>query len=128
MSTILRITLDEKGTITGYIDKTSTSFTEELFQKVFKYLKAFDPALRRRAATYEGDHPFIAESLVAWRREKANERGIPPYFILHQRVLYAIADALPQTEEELLAIPGFGRGKLEKYGKDILKYTTEPVN
>jgi len=127
MQTILRITRDEDGTISGYIDKTG-SLNEAVFQKVFKYLKQFDPSLRRMAAKYEGPHPFLAEALITWRRDKARELGMPPFFILHQKVLFAIADAAPQTPEELMSIPGFGSSKLDKYGSEILTLTVNPIN
>lgn len=126
MQTLLRITRDENGSISGYVDKTDNC-SESVYLKVFKYLKQFDPSLRRKAAKYEGPHPFLAEALVTWRRVKANTLDIPPFFILNQRVLFAIADAVPQTEEELMNIPGFGASKLEKYGAEILKFTTDPV-
>ena len=44
---------------------------------------------------------------------------------LHQGVLLKIADASPRTREELLAIPGFSQGKMEKYGEEILSVIEE---
>lgn len=126
MQTLLRITRDDDGSISGYIDKTET-YSETVFVNAFKYLKQFDPSLRRKAERYEGIHPALAKSLITWRREKSHSLGVPPFLILHQRVLCAIADVAPQTEEELLAIYGFGPYKMKQFGSEILQLTTAPV-
>ena len=80
-----------------------------------------DPQLRRRAVPYQGPNPQLAKALLLWRREKARAVGLPSYFILHQRVLYGIADTAPLNKEDLLAIPGFGPRLYERYGADILE-------
>ena len=89
--------------------------------RVFPFLKAMMPNLRRRVSPYSGPHPELASALLEWRRNLAREKEIPAYFIMHQQVIYAIADAAPQTEGELRSIPGFGPLLFEKYGLDILK-------
>ena len=35
--------------------------------------------------------------------------------------LEAIAERMPRTERELLAVPGIGAAKLEKYGQAVLE-------
>jgi len=80
-----------------------------------------DPQLRRRAVPYQGPNPQLAKALLLWRREKARAVDLPSYFILHQRVLYGIADTAPLNKEDLLAIPGFGPRLYERYGADILE-------
>ena len=80
--------------------------------------------VRQKAEPYHGPHPDVAEDLVLWRRAKARELNVPPYFILHQKVLHAIADLKPSTREELTMVPGFGDKMFDKYGKDILEITT----
>ena len=83
-----------------------------------------DPAYSDRLGPHHGPHPDVAEDLVLWRRAKARELNVPPYFILHQKVLHAIADLKPSTREELTMVPGFGEKMFDKYGKDILEITT----
>ena len=80
----------------------------------------------RREARYDCEHlhPELEAALAVWRRNKSNELGFSAYVILQQSVLLKIADAAPKTEEELLAIPGFGPGKFSKYGQEILAITT----
>ena len=76
----------------------------------------------RRESRYDSRHlhPELEAALSQWRRTKAAETGYSVYVILQQGVLLKIADTAPETEEQLLAVPGFGPGKKEKYGKEIL--------
>lgn len=122
MTTLLQINLEDDGSVSAYLDPTHT-LTERQRAAAYPYLQDFDPSLRRRAAPYEGPHPELARELMAWRREKSRELGVSAYIILTQKVLYAIADKIPQTEGELLNISGFGPVLFEKYGLDILRIT-----
>ena len=122
MTTLLHITQNEDGTLSSYSEVTEP-LSEAKKMDVFRLLQKFDPALRRRSAPYEGPHPELAQELLAWRRERSRALGISAYIILTQKTLYAIADAAPQTEGELLNVPGFGPILFEKYGLDILSIT-----
>lgn len=122
MTTLLHITQNEEGTLSSYSVVTEP-LSEAKKMEVFRLLQKFDPALRRRSAPYEGPHPELAQELLAWRRERSRALGISAYIILTQKTLYAIADAAPQTEGELLNVPGFGPILFEKYGLDILRIT-----
>lgn len=88
----------------------------------FVSLAAQDPR-----ADYMGLHPELEEALTRWRREKAREKQVPAYHILHQRVLLAIADEAPASEKDLLEVPGFGTALLERYGKEILHLVEQTV-
>ncbi len=66
-----------------------------------------------------GDPELVAR-LKAWRLETARAAAIPPYVILWDATLLAIAATLPRDEDELLAIKGVGRSKAAKYGPEIL--------
>ena len=81
----------------------------------------------RREARYDCAHlhPELEAALSRWRRMKADSLGYSPFVVLHQGVLLKIADASPRTREELLAIPGFSQGKMEKYGEEILSVIEE---
>ena len=111
------------------IDKDSP-----LFKGLVKELRMADPDIQyaiqlldaaRRDARYNCEHlhPELEVALAVWRRKKSNELGFSAYVILQQSVLLKIADAAPQSEEELLAISGFGPGKFSKYGQEILAIT-----
>lgn len=122
MTTLLHITQNEDGTLSSYSEVTEP-LSEAKKMEVFRLLQKFDPALRRRSAPYEGPHPELAQELLAWRRERSRSLGISAFIVLTQKTLYAIADAAPQTEGELLNVPGFGPILFEKYGLDILRIT-----
>ncbi|GAC1329628.1 MAG: ATP-dependent DNA helicase UvrD2 [Candidatus Dormibacteria bacterium] len=63
---------------------------------------------------------LLAKELKAWRTERARQSAMPPYVILHDSALVAIARAMPRNRYELLDIPGMGPTKFERYGEDIL--------
>lgn len=124
MTTLLQINLEDDGSLSLHPDQAEP-VSEDLKSKIYRLLQRFDPNLRRKSPPYEGPNPELAQELILWRRDKARELGISAYLILTQKALYAIADAAPQTEGELLAIPGFGPILFEKFGMDILRITCQ---
>ncbi|MDD7318958.1 MAG: AAA family ATPase [Prevotella sp.] len=62
----------------------------------------------------------LFEALRRWRWNKSVELAIPPYTIIKQKALIGIANNSPQTIEELIAIPYFGKKSAEQYGEEIL--------
>ncbi|MBA6411903.1 DNA helicase RecQ [Parahaliea sp. F7430] len=71
------------------------------------------------------------EALRECRRELAEEQGIPPYIILHDRSLKEMCQFLPQNLAEMAQISGIGERKLDKYGAEFLNvihaHLAEPV-
>lgn len=65
------------------------------------------------------DWPLF-NSLREWRNERAKRDGLPPYIICSNRVLAQIVHDRPQSREALGKIYGFGAGKVQKYGHDLL--------
>lgn len=59
------------------------------------------------------------EKLRIWRKETAEKEGIPPFVIAKNTQLVEIINKEITTLEGLKQINGFGRKKIEKYGKDI---------
>ena len=45
---------------------------------------------------------------------------MPPYVVLHDSTLLAIAEARPRDPAALAAMPGMGEKKLERYGRMLL--------
>lgn len=74
---------------------------------------------------YQDLHPELARTLTLWRRQKAGDQAVPPYIILQNKTLQAIADATPTTEEELLAMPGYGPGLFARTGEEILQIVND---
>ena len=67
----------------------------------------------------------ILTELRLWRTAQASQEAIPPYCIFSDKTLMEIARGRPQNADALLAIPGIGPRKLEKYGGVVLKITGE---
>lgn len=63
----------------------------------------------------------VFDGLRAWRSEIAREMQVPAYIVFSDATLMALAEAMPETEEELLDISGIGPVKVEKYGAGLLR-------
>jgi DNA helicase-2/ATP-dependent DNA helicase PcrA len=63
----------------------------------------------------------VFESLRAWRRERAQENGAPAFTVFTDATLEAIAERDPLDAQNLLAVPGVGPAKVERYGEDVLE-------
>ncbi|MCB1676132.1 MAG: RecQ family ATP-dependent DNA helicase, partial [Halioglobus sp.] len=60
------------------------------------------------------------EALRERRRQLAEEQGVPPYVIFHDRTLQEMCLELPTDLAQLARISGVGERKLEKYGASFL--------
>lgn len=78
-----------------------------------------------RAWVTEPDLPLF-NALRDWRSERSKREGVPPYVICTNRQFAAMVKTRPQSLTALGDIAGFGRGKLEKYGQDILALLMAP--
>ena len=68
----------------------------------------------------------LFNSLRTWRQERAKQDGIPPYIICTNRTLAQIIHDRPQSLEAMGKIHGFGPGKLQKYGRELLDLLRGP--
>jgi ATP-dependent DNA helicase RecQ len=68
----------------------------------------------------------LFEALRAWRREEAQERGVPPYVIFSDRTLRELARVRPASRYELRGIYGIGDAKLEAFGDAVLRVLEQP--
>src|SRR3954469_829587 len=62
----------------------------------------------------------LFESLREWRAGRAKELGQPAYCVFTDATLVAIAEQKPTDVAGLVAIPGIGQTKLDKFGEDVL--------
>jgi hypothetical protein len=65
-------------------------------------------------------HPVLFQRLKEWRNIKADLENLPYYMIFHQKALLMLCNKLPQSMESLKRVKGIGKGKSEKYGKELL--------
>jgi RecQ family ATP-dependent DNA helicase len=68
----------------------------------------------------------LEQALKTWRTTIAKKLGMPPFVVLHDKTLRAIAHARPTTPNQLQEIPGMGPAKVEKHGAQILEICTQP--
>lgn len=64
--------------------------------------------------------PHLFERLRQLRKELAEEEGVAPFVIFHDKTLRTIAGHKPVTLSALLEIPGIGEVKVERYGRRVL--------
>lgn len=69
--------------------------------------------------------PQLFERLRQLRTELAEEEGVAPFVIFHDKTLRTIANQKPETPEALLEIPGIGDVKVERYGRRVLAVVNE---
>jgi ATP-dependent DNA helicase RecQ len=74
-----------------------------------------------QAPSHEAD---LLRKLKETRTIIANRENLPAYIILSDATLLELATYLPQNEEELLHISGFGEVKLARYGSEFLTIVT----
>jgi len=64
---------------------------------------------------------LLYDELVAWRRDLARASNVPAYVIFDNKVLLGVATTRPTSGPDLLALPGIGSVKLERYGAALLE-------
>jgi len=62
----------------------------------------------------------LFQRLRVLRKQLADEAGMPPYIVFSDKTLRAMVRMRPQTEDELLEVPGVGQKKLATYGRAFL--------
>jgi ATP-dependent DNA helicase RecQ len=84
------------------------------------------PAGRRRRESkasvdsWDGVDRGLFDTLRAWRRRKAEERGIPPFIVFGDATLRDLARRRPSSLDRLLGIHGIGEKKSAEYGAELL--------
>ncbi len=62
----------------------------------------------------------VFDALRAERMRLARQQGVPPYVVLQDATLRAMAMTRPATLEQMMSLPGIGQAKLERYGRAFL--------
>ena len=63
---------------------------------------------------------LLFNRLKAWRKDRANKEGIPVYLVATNAQFLKIIQLKCQTLESFKLVKGYGKKRLEKYGKDII--------
>ncbi|PQJ77575.1 helix-turn-helix domain-containing protein [Polaribacter glomeratus] len=129
----------DNKTVKSDFTKQYDNFQELLNEKVFalkkmtdgfkvqQYLKVranavlqkTEPTKKTTLATKRD--PILALKLRELRDDISKNLAIPHFQIFTQVTLYAICDALPRSEKELLKIEGLGKTRVSNYGAQILE-------
>lgn len=78
----------------------------------------------KRSAHARNENPANADLfnlLRAKRQELAKEQNVPAYMVLSDRSLKELCQSMPKTSKELLGVHGFGKVKVQRFGKPILE-------
>ncbi|MFV2031546.1 MAG: DNA helicase RecQ [Gammaproteobacteria bacterium] len=78
------------------------------------------PASRTAAPSLEASDQPLFDALRALRKSLADERGVPPYVIFHDKTLLEMVASLPANLTEMADINGVGEQKLERFGDSFL--------
>ncbi|MFT3756261.1 MAG: DNA helicase RecQ [Pseudoxanthomonas sp.] len=70
-------------------------------------------------------HLSLFNALRSLRAELAREQNLPPFMILHDSTLRAIAEHRPLELDQLARINGIGGGKLARYGEQLVETVRE---
>ncbi len=63
----------------------------------------------------------LYDILREWRKNEGEKSGAPVYIIANNKELETIVINRPKTLSELSGIDGFGKKKIENYGKEIIE-------
>ena len=66
------------------------------------------------------DEPLF-EALREHRKQLADEQGVPPFVILHDKTLQQLCTHRPRSLAELETVNGIGGKKLQRYGTDLIR-------
>ncbi len=64
---------------------------------------------------------YLFERLRRLRAELAQEEGVAPFLVFHDKTLRHIASVRPSSVMALQEIPGIGPAKLERFGRQLLE-------
>ncbi|MCH8176609.1 MAG: DNA helicase RecQ [Proteobacteria bacterium] len=82
-------------------------------------------ATRSARPSLEATDQPLFDALRALRKSLADERGVPPYVIFHDKTLHQMIASLPTNLLEMADINGVGEQKLERFGEAFLSVMRE---
>ncbi|WP_439129474.1 helix-turn-helix domain-containing protein [Polaribacter sp.] len=102
------------------LQKMTSAFKvkEYLQVRADSVLQKTEPKKKKKISTRKD--PLLALKLRELRDEIRIAENIPAFQIFTQETLYAMCDALPRSEKELLKVNGMGKIRVKKYGEEIL--------
>ncbi|GAD81408.1 ATP-dependent DNA helicase RecQ [Vibrio ezurae NBRC 102218] len=128
--------LVHKGLLTQNIARNSTLQLTEEARPLLRGEMTLELAVPRldltlssksdKAPTKHYDKKLFAK-LRNLRKRVADEEGLPPYVVFNDATLIDMADILPTSYGEMLAVNGVGQRKLDKYADKFLDLIQEHI-
>ncbi|HCU31192.1 MAG: ATP-dependent DNA helicase RecQ [Candidatus Uhrbacteria bacterium GW2011_GWE2_45_35] len=103
------------------------SLTEKSQAVLSGFEKVFLTNIVSKKTVSDSEKTFEKELFVELknlRSHLAHQENVPPYIIFSDATLLELATFLPQNQDELVKISGFGEVKLAKYGQIFLETVT----
>jgi ATP-dependent DNA helicase RecQ len=120
VESLLHANLLERDLQFGSLHLTSTAF--DVLEGKEKFFVSEEPGLISEAPEFVGPPDTgLLLKLKALRKRLAFEARMPAFFIFSDRALVDMAQRLPQTREQFLAVHGVGELKLANYGQQFLE-------
>lgn len=99
-------------------------------EKKTDYIKRYEQLVAESKPTLK--EPLNEEELIkklkAFRLYQSRLENVKPHFIFNDMQMKDLIEKNPKNGEELLKVSGFGKVKVEKYGKDILAILAGNIN
>jgi ribonuclease D len=75
----------------------------------------------RGARELDGGHLAALQAAYLWREEKARTLDQPPFKVLADQTLITLAERLPPTLQELMAMSGINPGLMRRFGGELVQ-------
>lgn len=96
-------------------------YAEAIVQAVARGQAARPPQPPRRTNKLDMTVRARYDALRAWRKERAEERGVESDVIMPRDTLWVLARQVPQRVEDLDDIPGLGPWRRAEYGAELIE-------
>ncbi len=90
----------------------------EKYERILKQIKNTES---NASQVTDNARDALIAKLKAFRLERSRQEKIKPYYIFNDAQMESLIEQNPKNEEELCQVPGFGKKKADKYGKEILE-------
>ena len=102
-------------------------FLEANKEKKIDYTKKYEKEISENTETLSVtmNKEELIKKLKDFRWCQSRVENIKPYYIFNDMQMNDLIEKNPKSEEELLKVSGFGKVKVDKYGKEILKILSD---
>ena len=76
--------------------------------------------VEREVKMLKTDHSKLYKMLASWRNDYCKDNNIPVYTMFNNATLVEVSNRLPVEIEQLVKIKGFGKIKIQRFGKECI--------